>query len=499
MNHILTMLLLAPLAGVFIIALLPGRNRGAIRAAAGLTSLITLLLTLGLLRSFVPGKSGFQFVERASWVPSLGIDYSLGVDGISLLLVLLSAVIVPVALLASWNIETRVKEYYCLFLLLESGIVGVFLSLDAFLFYVFFEAVLIPMYFIIGIWGGPRRLYAAIKFFLYTLAGSVVMLLGLLALYFFHFQQYGFYTFEISELMQLNLSPVAQEWIFWALFCGFAVKIPMFPFHTWLPDAHVEAPTGGSVILASLLLKMGTYGFIRFSLPLLPNASSDRLVVEIMAVLSLIGIIYAALVSLIQRDWKRLIAYSSVSHMGFCTLGIFALNQAGIAGSVLQQVNHGITTGLLFLLVGMIYERRHSREIAAYGGIAAVMPRFAILFAIAAFASAGLPLLNGFVGEFTILQGVFAVNRIWAAVAVFGIVLAAAYLLWLYQRTMLGDIRHEQNRLLPDLNARELCVLIPLILWAVSIGIYPKPYFDLLDRPVADIVARIHGALVNVK
>ncbi len=499
MTHILTALLLLPLCGVAVIVFLPGGSRNAVRLTANLTAFLTFIVSIALLARFDPGAKGFQFVEHVSWVPSLGIDYSLGVDGISLLLVLLSTVVLPLALLASWNVTERPKEYYALFLLLESGIIGVFLSLDAFLFYVFFEAVLIPMYFIIGIWGGPRRLYAAIKFFIYTLAGSVLMLLGLLALYFFHFQQYGFYSFEIAELLKLNLSPVAQQWIFWALFCGFAVKVPMFPFHTWLPDAHVEAPTAGSVVLASLLLKMGTYGFIRFSLPLLPVGSTNRTVVEIMAVLSIVAIIYAALVSLMQRDWKRLIAYSSVSHMGFCTLGIFALNQAGITGSVLQQLNHGITTGLLFLLMGMIYERRHTREIAGYGGLAQVMPRFAVIFAITAFASAGLPLLNGFVGEFTILQGVFTVSRIWAACAVFGIVLAAGYLLWLYQRTMLGDIRYERNRLLPDLNARELCVLLPLVIWAISIGLYPKPYFDLLDRPVNDIVARVQGALVNRK
>lgn len=493
MPHLLTVLLLAPLVGVLVLILIPGRYKTAIRIAANATALATFVISVALWRLFQPGLAGFQFVERAPWVPTLGIDYSLGVDGISLLLVLLSTVITALAILASWKIDDRIKEYYALFLLLESGILGVFLSLDAFLFYVFFEAVLIPMYFIIGIWGGPRRLYAAIKFFLYTLTGSVLMLLGLLALYFLHAQQFGFYSFEISDLMKLNLAPAAQQWIFWALFCGFAVKVPMFPFHTWLPDAHVEAPTAGSVVLASLLLKMGTYGFIRFSLPLLPVASSTRVVVEIMAILSIIAIIYGALVSLMQRDWKKLIAYSSVSHMGFCTLGIFALDPAGITGSVLQQLNHGITTGLLFLLVGMIYERRHTREIAGYGGVAIAMPRFATVFAIAAFASAGLPLLNGFVGEFTIVQGVFAVNRIWAACAVFGIVLAAAYLLWLYQRTMLGSIRHEENRLLPDLTTREMFVVIPLVVWAITIGIYPKPYFDVLEKPVAEIVARVHG------
>lgn len=491
-SHPLTWLLLVPLAGVLLLLFLP---RSAARVVALLTAAGALALSAAIWFHFDTGLRGFQFIDDAPWIPALGIRYEIGVDGISLLMVLLSTVILFLVILASWNVQERVKEYYSLFLLLESGIIGVFVSLDAFLFYVFFEAVLIPMYFIIGIWGGSGRLYAAIKFFLYTLTGSVLMLLGLLALYFLHYQQYGVYTFQISELMKLNLTPAAQQWIFWSLFCGFAIKVPMFPFHTWLPDAHVEAPTGGSVVLASLLLKMGTYGFIRFSLPLLPVASSSRIVVEILAVLSIIGILYGALVSLMQRDWKKLVAYSSVSHMGFCTLGIFALNQAGLSGSVLQQFNHGITTGLLFLLVGMIYERRHTREIAGYGGIAQVMPRFAVVFAIAALASAGLPLLNGFVGEFTILQGVFAVNRVWAAFTVFGIVLAAAYLLWLYQRTMLGEIRHPENRGLRDLSLREMLVVTPLVLWAITIGVYPKPYFDLLEQPVTALVERVQGAV----
>ncbi len=317
------------------------------------------------------------------------------------------------------------------------------------------------------------------------------MLLGLLGLCLQHMRQFGSYSFELSELAKLNLPPDAQQWIFWALFLGFAIKIPMFPFHTWLPDAHVEAPTGGSVMLASLLLKMGTYGFLRLSLPLLPAASTSRIVVQILVVLSLIGIIYGALVSLMQQDWKKLIAYSSVSHMGFCTLGIFSLNTAGITGSVLQQVNHGITTGLLFLLVGAIYERRHTREISEYGGLAKVMPRFAMIFGITCFASAGLPSLNGFVGEFTILQGAFEANRVWAAFAVSGIVLAAAYLLWLFQRTMLGKIRHAANATLRDLNARELAYMTPLVICAFWIGLYPKPLFDVLARPVAAIVERV--------
>jgi NADH-quinone oxidoreductase subunit M len=341
------------------------------------------------------------------------------------------------------------------------------------------------------VWGGPRKLYAAIKFFLYTLAGSVLMLLGILTLYFQHFDQTHNYTFEISDLMQTSLSLGTQQWIFWAFFIGFAIKVPMFPFHTWLPDAHVEAPTAGSVILAAVLLKMGTYGFLRFSLPLLPKASVDHTIVQILAVLSIIGIIYGALVSLMQQDWKKLVAYSSVSHLGFCTLGIFSLNPNGIAGSVIQQINHGISTGMLFMVIGVIYERRHTREIKEYGGLAHVMPKFAVVFAIAMLSSAGLPLLNGFIGEFTILQGAFEASRVWAAFAVTGVILGAAYLLWLYQRTMLGQVTNGKNLTIPDMSLREMATFAPLIAWAIWIGIYPQPYFEILKQPVKEIVLRV--------
>jgi NADH-quinone oxidoreductase subunit M len=347
------------------------------------------------------------------------------------------------------------------------------------------------MYFIIGVWGGPRKLYAAIKFFLYTLAGSVLMLLGILVLYFNHYEQFHFYSFEIADLMKVQLPLATQQIVFWSFFVGFAIKVPMFPFHTWLPDAHVEAPTAGSVILAAVLLKMGTYGFLRFSLPLLPQASYDQKIVQVLAILSIIGIIYGALVSLMQQDWKKLIAYSSVSHLGFCTLGIFSMNPNGIAGSVLQQINHGISTGMLFMVIGVIYERRHTREISEYGGLAHVMPRFAKVFAFAMLSSAGLPLLNGFIGEFTIMQGAFEANRMWAAFAVTGVIFGAAYLLWLYQRTMLGQVTNGKNLTIPDMNLRELATFAPLIAWAIWIGIYPKPYFDILQRPVAEIVERV--------
>src|SRR5215831_7394138 len=473
-NHLLSLILFTPLAGLLVLLFIPGRQQNLIRIWANIASFAGFLVSLPLVSRFDKNAPGFQFVERADWVPSLGAQYLVGIDGISLLLIMLTSVMGFLSILYSWSsIQDRVKEYYAMFLLLQTGMLGVFMSLDFFLFYVFWELVLVPMYFIIGVWGGPRKLYAAIKFFLYTLAGSVLMLLGILTLYFQYQQQFGKYTFEISELMKLNLPLVLQQWVFWAFFIGFAIKVPMFPFHTWLPDAHVEAPTAGSVILAAVLLKMGTYGFLRFSLPLLPAASVDQTIVKVLGVLSIVGIIYGALVCLMQQDWKKLIAYSSVSHLGFCTLGIFSMNPNGIAGSVLQQINHGISTGMLFLVIGVIYERRHTREIAEYGGLAHVMPKFAIIFAFAMLSSAGLPLLNGFVGEFTIMQGAFEANRIWAAFAVTGVVFGAAYLLWLYQRTMLGQVTNEKNKNLPDLNWREWAYFAPLLALAFWIGLYP--------------------------
>ncbi|MGA2589162.1 MAG: NADH-quinone oxidoreductase subunit M [Bryobacteraceae bacterium] len=491
-DHLLSLVLFTPLAGLVVLLFIPSSQKSAIKVWANLVAFAGFLISLPLVSRFDKGVSGFQFVERANWVPSLGAQYLIGIDGISLLLIMLTTVIGFIAILSSWNaVQDRLKEYYCMFLLLQTGMLGVFMALDFFLFYVFWELVLVPMYFIIGVWGGPRKLYAAIKFFLYTLAGSVLMLLGILTLYFQYAAQFGTHTFEIAELMKLNLPLGLQQWVFWAFFLGFAIKVPMFPFHTWLPDAHVEAPTAGSVILASVLLKMGTYGFIRFSLPLLPKASMDQTIVQVLAVLSIIGIIYGALVSLMQKDWKKLVAYSSVSHLGFCTLGIFALNPNGLAGSVIQQINHGISTGMLFLIIGVVYERRHTREIAEYGGLAHVMPKYAVVFAIAMLSSAGLPLLNGFVGEFTILQGAFEASHVWAAFAVTGVVFGAAYLLWLYQRTMLGQVTNGKNLLLPDLSVREMAIFLPLIAWAIWIGVYPKPYFELLEKPVQQIVERV--------
>jgi len=491
-QHLLSLVLFTPLAGMLILLLIPGSRKDLIRWWANIAGFAGFLVSVPLVLRFDRTASGFQMVERYEWIPSLGARYIVGIDGISLLLIMLTTLVGALAILSSWSaIDEKVKQYYAMFLLQQTGMLGVFMALDFFLFFVFWEVVLVPMYFIIGVWGGPRKLYAAIKFFIYTLAGSVLMLLGILTLYFQHFKQFGYYTFEIAELMKLELPLGLQQWVFWAFFIAFAIKVPMFPFHTWLPDAHVEAPTAGSVILASILLKMGTYGFLRFSLPLLPKASIDPVIVKVLVGLSLTAIIYGALVSLMQQDWKKLVAYSSVSHLGFCTLGIFALNPNGLAGSVIQQINHGISTGMLFLIVGIAYERRHTRLIAEYGGLAHVMPRYATVFAIAMLSSAGLPLLNGFIGEFTILQGAFEANRIWAAFAATGVILGAAYLLWLYQRTMLGQITNPKNLRLPDLNWRELAVFLPLIAWAIWIGVYPKPYFDVLEKPVTEIVERV--------
>jgi NADH-quinone oxidoreductase subunit M len=495
MPHLLSLVLFLPLIGLLAVLAIPAAQWRAVRLTANAFTLLTFLTSLLIPATFHSGDPGFQMVERAAWIPTIGAQYLIGIDGISLVLVLLSTLISTLAMWCSWNaVHQRGKLYYIMLLMLETGVLGVFLSLDLFLFYLFWDVVLIPMYFIIGIYGGVHRSYAAIKFFVYTLLGSVFMLLGFLALYFEYARQFGVYTFELNRLMQITLDPAIEKWIFFALFLGFAVKVPMFPFHTWLPDAHVEAPTAGSVLLASLLLKMGTYGFIRFSLPLLPRASSDPWIVNLMVALSLIAIIYGALVCLTQRDWKKLIAYSSVSHLGFCTLGIFALNERGLSGSVIQQVNHGISTALLFFLVGFIYDRRHSREISDFGGLAQVMPAFATVFAITVFSSAGLPLLNGFIGEFAILSGAFSVNHIWAGVGVIGLILGAAYLLWLYQRTMMGPLKYEANRRLPDLSVRERLIVFPLVILAFVIGIYPRPLFEVVSSPVREIVERLNSA-----
>jgi NADH-quinone oxidoreductase subunit M len=504
-DHILSIILFTPLVGAILLLFVNKENKDAIRWIANIFSFAGLLVSLPLVPWFWEKvKSGdaapFKFIEGSAnnWIPSIGAGYVLGIDGISFLLIMLTTLLGFISILSSWTaIENRVKEYYIWFLVLQTGMLGVFMALDFFLFFVFWEAMLVPMYLLIGIWGGPRKLYAAIKFFLYTLTGSVLMLLAILFLYFHHQNVTQVYTFSITALYQTAPQIPFQYaiWLFLAFFVGFAIKVPMFPFHTWLPDAHVEAPTAGSVILAGVLLKMGTYGFVRFSLPFFPQVlSSPNTFLSVtvrgwMIALSIIGIIYGALVSLMQKDMKKLVAYSSVSHLGFCTLGIFALNPAGLSGSVLQQINHGISTGALFLIVGILYERRHTREISEYGGISNVMPVYATITMIMFLSSMGLPLLNGFVGEFSILQGTFMENWKWGAWAVPGVVLAAAYLLWLYQRVFFGTVNNPKNEKLHDLTPREVATFVPLIIMAFWIGLYPKPFFQILEQPVNHTIA----------
>ena len=509
-NHILSIILFTPLVGAFVLLFVPKENKNAIRWIANIFALGGLLVSLPLIPRFwevhTDVSQRFHMIEGGmnNWIPSIGAGYHLGIDGISFLLIMLTTLLGWISIFCSWTaIEDRVKEYYAWFLILQTGMLGVFMALDFFLFFVFWEAMLVPMYLLIGIWGGPRKLYAAIKFFLYTLAGSVLMLLGILFLYFHHHTETGVYTFSIEALYTSapHIPFNYAVWLFFAFFIGFAIKVPMFPFHTWLPDAHVEAPTAGSVILAGVLLKMGTYGFIRFALPFFPQVVLNNKVRFWMMALSIIGIVYGALVSLMQKDMKKLVAYSSVSHLGFCTLGIFALTPLGLQGSVLQQINHGISTGALFLIVGVLYERRHTREIAEYGGISNVMPVYATVAMIMFLSSMGLPLLNGFIGEFTILGGTFLEKDIaghsgffWTAWAVPGVVLAAAYLLWLYQRVFFGKVTNPKNEKLPDLSPRELLTFTPLIILALWIGLYPKPFFQILEPPVNQLVKDVRGA-----
>ncbi len=528
-DHILSVVLFTPTVGALLLMLVPRESVATHRWLANLFGMLGFVVSLPLIWRMNPDLPGFQLIEGTAnnWIPQIGASYMLGIDGISFLLVMMTTALGAIAVLCSWSaIQHRVKEYYILLLLLQTGMLGAFMSLDMFLFYVFWEVMLVPMYFLIGVWGSDRRLYAAIKFFLYTLAGSVLMLLAILAIYFEHagyhvagmtcpvanlFVGHERYTFDIQLFLQVvpHFSDSMQFWLFWGLFFAFAIKVPMFPFHTWLPDAHTEAPTAGSVILAGVLLKMGTYGFVRFSVPMLPNslhqsfsfAGIDVTVSGFMIFLSIVAIIYGALVCMMQKDMKKLIAYSSVSHLGFCTLGIFALTPMGLAGSVLQQVNHGISTGALFLIVGILYERRHTRMISDFGGLSTPMPNFAAIYLIISLSSLGMPLLNGFIGEFAILRGVFEVpvfGLTWATWGVIGIVLGAAYLLWLYQRVMFGPVTHAENQNLPDLNLREFACLLPLVAMAFWIGLYPKPFFRYLDPPVKQIVERVNPTYYQV-
>lgn len=494
--HLLSVITFVPFVGALVLFLLPDRPRLVCRVATaivGLDFVLSLPLWFGWAQA-ATDPEGFRFVFNAPWVESLGIGYRVGVDGISMLMVLLTTLLGFIAVLSSWTAVTeRTRPYYAFLLMLQTGMLGVFISLDLFLFYVFWEVMLVPMYFLIGVWGGARRRYAAIKFFLYTLAGSLLMLLGILALVWFHAQQTGITTFDVRALHLMGTWTDwfgLQQWIWWALFLGFAIKVPMVPFHTWLPDAHVEAPTAGSVILAGVLLKMGTYGFLRFSLPIMPEATHRYL--PMLMTLCAIGVIYGAMVAMVQKDWKKLVAYSSVSHLGFAMLGIFALNTQGLSGGVLQMVNHGISTGGLFLLIGMIYERRHTRKISDFGGLWKVMPLFAVFFLVMMLSSIGMPALNGFVGEFTILHGLILLpDKLWAVLGATGLILGAAYMLWLYQRTMFGKLDRSENTSLTDLTPREITTLLPLVALALWIGIQPGPVLEKLVEPIDRLIVQV--------
>ncbi|HET6515942.1 MAG TPA: NADH-quinone oxidoreductase subunit M [Thermodesulfovibrionales bacterium] len=484
---ILSTLIATPLIGAAIL-LLVGRNQeGLTKSIALLVSIVVFLLSLPLFTEFDKTTHFMQFVERHQWIPSWNITYYVGLDGISVLFVLLTTLVTILCVLISWNsVKTKMKEFYIAILILEGAMIGVFSSLDFFLFYLFWEAMLIPMYLLIGVWGGPKRVYAAIKFFLYTLVGSVLMLVGIIVLYF----QAG-NTFDILELMKKTYPYEIQFWLFWAFFAAFAVKVPMFPVHTWLPDAHTEAPTAGSVILAAVLIKMGAYGFLRFSLPLFPEAS--RAMTGPMMILSVIAIIYGAVVCLAQTDLKRLIAYSSVSHMGFVTLGIFALNIQGLEGGILQMLNHGVVTGALFLSVGVIYDRTHSREIKDYGGLATVLPVYAAFFMVFTLASIGLPGMNGFIGEFLIILGGFAASKAAGVFAATGIIIGAAYMLWLYQRVFFMET-NEKVFGLQDMDMREIITLVPMMVFVFWIGIYPDTFLSFLHPSVQHLIERLHSA-----
>jgi NADH-quinone oxidoreductase subunit M len=486
-----------PLIGVLIMLLIRNREDKVYKQIAVATSIVVFVLTLVVLGMYDTSVAGLQLEEKLDWIPAWGISYYLGIDGISILMVLLTSFISMLAIAASWSaIETQIRQYYIFMLLLETGMMGVFLAQDLFLFYIFWEFTLVPMYFLIGIWGGKERVYAAIKFFLYTMAGSLLMLLGIL------YMGITNGTFSVPDLIAgRELFADVQNLLFIGFAIAFAIKVPIFPFHSWLPDAHTQAPTAGSIILAGVLLKMGTYGFLRFNLPLFPEASVKY--APFIAVLAIIGIIYGAIVSFAQKDVKKLVAYSSISHLGFVMLGIFSLNEAGISGAILQGVNHGISSGALFFIVGIIYEQRHTREISEFGGLWKVMPVYAVTSLIITLSSMGLPGLNGFVGEFTILLGSMGATQslganawIYTAFATTGVILAAVYLLWMFQRVFMGPLDNPKNEKLRDLNPRELAIMLAFLLFVIWIGVAPSGYFNLMNSSVSELVASVGTMLV---
>jgi NADH-quinone oxidoreductase subunit M len=490
-HWILTALLAVPVLGA--VACLTGDEERAGRTALA-AGLVELALALPLFWSFDTSTAGFQNYVTVPWIEAWGIGYTVGIDGISLLLILLTTLVLPLAVAASFRyIERHRKAYYAMMLVLTTGMLGVFVALDLFLFYVFWEIMLIPMYFIIGIWGGERRVYAAIKFFLYTAFGSLLMLVAIAALVYLHAGAFGTVSFAYGDLLRLSLPLETQLWLFGAFALAFAIKVPVFPLHTWLPDAHVEAPTAGSVILAGVLLKMGTYGFLRFGLPLFPGAATSGLVVNTFLVLGVVGILYGAWVAAVQPDAKKLVAYTSVAHLGFIVLGLFGLTTQGIQGGILQMVNHGLSTGALFLLIGMLYERRHTREIDAFGGLAKVMPVFAAALVVVALSSIGLPGTNGFVGEFLILVGTFRTHPVFTIVATTGVIFAACYMLPMVQRIVLNELDRDENRELEDLTGRERAILAPALALILLIGVYPQPFLDRMAVSVDALVEQVEA------
>jgi NADH-quinone oxidoreductase subunit M len=495
---ILSVIVFLPLLGALLALVVgdrDGRRDRLVRWLALGVSLVVFALTMALWLRFDPGSAEYQFVERRAWIPAFGIEYFVGVDGISLLLVVLTGFLTPLALLSSWgSVDRKVKEFSFFILALETGMLGVFVAVDLFLFYVFWDAMLIPMYFLIGVWGYERRIYAAIKFILYTMAGSVLMLVAIIGLAWLHFDATGAYSFSLVDLLGLELARSTAVWFFLAFTLAFAIKVPLFPFHTWLPDAHVEAPTAGSVILAGVLLKMGTYGLVRFAFPLFPEAA--LVFAPWLAGLAVIGIIYGALVAMVQSDLKKLVAYSSVSHLGFVVLGICAVNVQGMQGAVFQMLAHGVTTGGLFLIVGMLSDRRHTRLISEFGGLKHVMPRLTTAFLIVTLASIALPGLNGFVGEFLILLGAFRWDARFAVPAASGVILSAAYMLWMFQRVNYGRVTNERNRGLPDLQPREWVILTPIVAMAIVMGIAPGPFLRPMEPSIERLLQQVNGPVI---